>query len=82
MPVSAIVLTLDTTECPELLSSLGQDPRVLLGQSNGLHVPLVLDTETIAESEAVVDWLNDQSGVVAAELVAVDFSADDEEQAL
>lgn len=80
MPISAIILTLDSTQNPEILTCLKQDRRVLLGQTQGLYVPFVLDTTSVAESEDWVEWLNGQSGVVAAELVVVDFSADDEEQ--
>lgn len=73
MPISSLVVTLESSSCG-VLAELARDPRVTLGELQGLHLPVVLEAPTLEESEAVVEGLARRAGILFVDVVTVDFS--------
>jgi len=69
MPVSGLLLTIDS-ECEvELRKTLGSDARMTLGDTLGGRLVVVLDTPSQSADEAAWAWLREQSGVSWIDLV-------------
>ena len=81
MPISSLVLTLDAA--PEVraivLSEIARDSRVTVGAPREERwVPVVTETASLSEGEALVEVLRELPGVSFVDVVMVDFS--DEER--
>lgn len=77
MPVSALVLTLsaDPHRREDALQRLRGDARLMLMPRRGPNLPVVLESETLGEGEAIVrDELPEIPGVAFVHVVSVDFS--------
>jgi hypothetical protein len=77
MPISSLVLTLDAS--PELralaLSEFARDPRITVGPPlEERWLPVVTETASLAEGEALAESLREQPGVSFVDVVMVDFS--------
>lgn len=76
MPISGLVLTL--SEDPglrlALLDALRLVPRVTVGEPRGGRLPIVTETGSIREDEALFEELVRTPGVLAVELAYHDFS--------
>jgi hypothetical protein len=80
MPISSLVLTLDAS--PELRASalreVARDPRVTLGPAlEERWLPVVTDTRSLSEGEALAESLRDLPGVSFVDVVMVDFSEEE-----
>lgn len=80
MPVSGLVVTLAPD--PELrrlaVELLAGDPRMTLGELVEGHLPLVTETATLDEHEAIWKELEATAGVLQVRLAFHDFSDIDE----
>ena len=81
MPISSLVLTLDAA--PDVralvLSELARDARVTVGTPlEEKWVPVVTETASLSEGEALTEALKELPGVSFVDVVMVDFS--DEER--
>lgn len=56
------------------LDALSADPRLTLGDACGNRLPLVAETETLDEGEALFAALAVAPGVLFVDVVSVDFS--------
>lgn len=76
MPVAGLVLTLaqDSRLASAVTHGLRLDPRITLGERNGQQLPVVVETQTIAEDETAFEELSRAPGVVLVELAYHDFS--------
>lgn len=76
MPVSALVVTLDRRPAlaAEAWAHLQQHPALTLGAAQAERLPAVLVTDTLSESERVVQGLFAIPGVAFVDVIAVDFS--------
>jgi hypothetical protein len=80
MPISSLVLTLDAS--PErrasALREVARDPRVTLGTPlEERWLPVVTDTGSLSEGEALAESLRDLPGVSFVDVVMVDFSEEE-----
>jgi len=80
MPISSLVLTLDAS--PELRASVlrevARDPRIILGPPlEELWLPVVTETGSLPEGEALAEFLRDLPGVSFVDVVMVDFSEEE-----
>ncbi len=73
MPVSALVLT-SADPRGDLAGELARDPRFSVGAADGAHLPVVLETTSLEESEEVVEALLVREDVLFVDVVSVDFS--------
>jgi len=68
------------TENQELTSetvlAIAQHPNLELGTQQELRLPLVLETATSAESQAVTDWLNELPGITHVDVAYVHLDED------
>lgn len=76
MPISGLVITLDAETCKRLqaLERLASDPRLTLGTPVGSCLPVVAETRTLAEGEALVEDLGRREDIVFVDVVSVDFT--------
>lgn len=77
MPISAIVLTLDASPCQRqrALFTLKDHPRLTLGELHEAQLPVVVETDTIAEGVDIIrEQLPAVDGVTFVHVVSVDFS--------
>lgn len=77
MPISAVVVTLKPDEAlrEAALKIMRADPRLTLGELQRVQLPVVIDTETIAEGINIVrEELPNIAGVEFVHVVSVDFS--------
>lgn len=76
MPISGLVITLDGDTCARMqtIERLSGDPRLTLGTPIGACLPVVAETSTLAEGEALVDDLGRREDIVFVDVVSVDFS--------
>ncbi|MBA2661016.1 MAG: hypothetical protein H0U74_01880 [Bradymonadaceae bacterium] len=77
MPISALVLTLsdDTARRERTLDALRRDARLELGELNGVHLPVVAETDSIpASTHLVREELLGVDGVVYVDVAWIDFS--------
>jgi nitrate reductase NapAB chaperone NapD len=81
MPVSALVVTLDPNQRDGAIERLSLDPRITLGELQTCQLPVVLDTQSVGEGRALVEELQAVAGVTLVNIVMVDFSDADEEDA-
>ncbi|WNG59501.1 hypothetical protein F0U59_35915 [Archangium gephyra] len=80
MPISSLVLTLDAS--PELraraLREVARDPRITLGPPlEECWLPVVTETGSLPEGEALAESLRDVPGVSFVDVVMVDFSEEE-----
>ncbi|WP_375766492.1 hypothetical protein NR798_33055 [Archangium gephyra] len=80
MPISSLVLTLDAS--PELRASVlrevSRDPRITLGPPlEERWLPVVTETHSLPEGEALAESLRDLPGVSFVDVVMVDFSEEE-----
>lgn len=82
MPVSGLVVTLreDPSAEAEALDTLRRLAQVSLGERAGCALPLVTDTASAEEAEALQRTLAELPGVALVHLVLADFSADTEDE--
>lgn len=75
MPVSALVVTLpaDPMVGAALLAKLQADPRICFGESSGLRIAVVIETEDPRDDEVLFEQIAGFDGVVL-DLVSYDFS--------
>jgi hypothetical protein len=81
MPISSLVLTLDAS--PELRArarvEVARDPRVTVGPPlKELWLPVVTETRSLPEGEALAESLRELPGVSFVDVVMVDFSEPEE----
>lgn len=74
MPVSALVLTLDPALGDVARESLALDPRVTLGEACGTRLPVVTETESLADGEDLAIELARTPGVLGVDVISIDFS--------
>ena len=76
MPISGLVATL--SEAPEerahALAELSSDPRITVGTLTGAQLPLVTETPTADDAEALAEHIGMLHGVSFVNVVSVDFS--------
>lgn len=79
MPISGLVVTLEGDENARVqaMERLSGDPRLTLGTPIGVCVPIVAETSTLAEGEALVDDLGRVDDIRFVDVVSVDFSDQD-----
>ena len=79
MPIAAVVVTLSSNAeaSSAALRRLSNEPRVELGASTARVIPAVLETRTAEEGEALVNEILAEDGVLAVDVVSVDFSCDE-----
>lgn len=79
MPISALVATLadDPAAASHALAALERDPRITIGRRLGLRLPLVSDTASAEEGEALFEHIRTTDGIRFLDVVMVDFSADE-----
>ena len=80
MPISSLVLTLDST--PDLralvLAEVARDPRVTVGTPlEERWLPVVTETASLSEGEALAESLRELPGVSFVDVVMVDFSEEE-----
>jgi len=75
MTVSGLVVTLEEepNACAHALAALAADERVLCGEAHGLRLPLITETTTLAEAEALFEALACTRGVAFVDVVSVAF---------
>lgn len=76
MPVSSLVVTIsdDPDERREVQQTLADDSRITLGDRKRNQLPVVLETDTIAEGVSMTrDQLYEVPGVEFVHVVRVDF---------
>ncbi len=73
MPISGLIITLaNRAEADALVRYLRErEPRLEPGELQGERLPCVLETAHPKESEAVHEWLLQQPGVLAVDVVFV-----------
>jgi D-arabinose 5-phosphate isomerase GutQ len=74
MPIGAWVVTLSDGPRDEALAARLADPRLTLGEATRNRLPVVVETVTLAEGEALFEALSAERGVVFVDVVSVDFS--------
>jgi hypothetical protein len=75
MPISAVVITLKRAEREAAIEILRADARLTLGELQVTQLPVVIDTDTIADGINVVrEVLPAIAGVEFVHVVSVDFS--------
>jgi hypothetical protein len=74
MPISSLVLTLEAPVKHSVYEVLAADPRVEVGEAHGLRLPVVTETRTLSEGEALAEQLGALPGVTFVDVVLVDFS--------
>lgn len=77
MPISSLVLTLeDAAERRALaLTELARDARITVGTAlEERWLPVVTETESLSEGEALAESLRELPGVTFVDVVMVDFS--------
>lgn len=76
MTVSALVVTLLPEPGPRraVLDLLAGDPRLTLGEPIVDRLPLVAETRSCADGEALVRELEALGGVARIDVIAIDFS--------
>lgn len=75
---SGLVLTLDDDPAvrARLLSALAAEPSVVVGDAQGLHLPIATEVETPEAAEALAERLRDLDGVRFVDVVFVHFGPD------
>lgn len=75
---SALVVTLaeGAGARSSAVAILAADERLTLGDPEGARLPVVAETKGLADSEALVERLATLPGVLAVDVVVVDFDAD------
>ena len=58
------------------LSEMKADARLMLGEAVQSRIPVVIDSPSLEQSEALVRSLAETEGVVHVGVVAIDFSED------
>lgn len=78
---SGLVLTLDDDPSvrARLLAALEGDSRLVVGQAQGLHLPVATEAESPEAAEALAERLRDLDGVRFVDVVFVHFGPDSEE---
>jgi len=78
MPVSGLVLTLSREEScrREALSALYEHASIAIGELVAHRLPIVVDTPSCEEDQAIWEWLQELPGVVFVDLVCTDATED------
>lgn len=78
MTTSGLVLTLDDDPVARarLLAALAVEPSVVVGDPQGLHLPIATEVETPEAAEALAERLRDLDGVRFVDVVFVHFGPD------
>ncbi len=80
MPVSSLLMTIDSARESELRECLAVDPRTTLGATFGQRLVLVLETASRRDDTAAWAWLKGLPGVLFIDLVWISIDpADDDE---
>lgn len=74
MPISGLVVTLEREGDDDTIARLSNDHRLTIGEPLGRVVPVVAETATLEEGAALVDFLTNMIGVIAVDVVSVEFS--------
>lgn len=76
MPIGGLVVTLDPDPARRALAhgALASDPRLTLGEARGDRLPVVAETATLDEGEALFRQVSEVPGVIFVDVVSVDFS--------
>lgn len=75
MPWSGLVLTLqDAASLAALRVELASDPDITLGAAQGVRLPLVVETRTLAAGQARYEELEGRAGVLQVALIHLDQS--------
>lgn len=76
MPITGAVVTLseDEAEAEAAARDLRGHPAIVVGPARGLRLPVVLDTDTQAEHDALWAAIDRTPGVMMVELAFADFS--------
>ncbi|MFL5355261.1 hypothetical protein [Archangium sp.] len=80
MPISSLVLTLDASPDRRALAlaEVARDSRITLGSPvNGCWLPVVTETRSLSEGEALAESLREVPGVSFVDVVMVDFSEEE-----
>lgn len=75
MIVSALVVTLPALPAarPDVIDALTRDPRLLVGVPVADRLPVVAEAESARAGADLVDHLRTVDGVVAVDVVSIDF---------
>lgn len=75
MIVSGWVVTLknDGNSLERAQNALGADPRMTCGPMQGLRLPVVAETASLAEGESLCESLRTMEGVEFVDVVSIDF---------
>jgi hypothetical protein len=78
VPVSGMVLTLsgDAELSAAARAAVQAHPSIQAGEAAGPRLPIVVDTATQEQTEAVWEWLHGLEGVRFVDLVCADSSED------
>lgn len=74
MPISGLILNLKSETESQVLGILGQDSRITTGEFIEPCLPIVTETETIAENKTLWKHLEQLDSVLQVRLVYCDFS--------
>jgi hypothetical protein len=77
MPISSLVLTLEPPLKPSVFEALAADPRISVGEAHGLRLPVVTETHSLSEGEALALELGALPGVEFVDVVMVDFAEEE-----
>jgi hypothetical protein len=80
MPISSLVLTLDASPAlrAQVLAEVARDPRIMVGTPlEERWLPVVTDTASLSEGEALAEALMELPGVSFLDVVRVDFSEEE-----
>jgi hypothetical protein len=78
MPVSGLVLTLDTDRIDQTLAVLARDPRVTLGPREGHRLALALETDDRVADERAWEELRAVPGVTWIDLAYITIDPDED----
>lgn len=78
MVTSALVLTLtsEVAECGTVVAALAGDLRVAIGDRIATRLPVVVQSSGLGAAEQIVEWMRSLEGVLAIDVVLVDFDPD------
>ncbi len=82
MLVSALVLTVEDGDLARLLTHLSADPRLELGSLVGRRLPVVAEVPDARSGEQLVEELQGLAGVSFVDVVLVDFSMANTQEAI
>ncbi|MFO0675323.1 MAG: hypothetical protein U0169_02235 [Polyangiaceae bacterium] len=78
MVTSACVLLLDPARRQAVVARIAADPRLHVGEPIGPRVPVVVEVDGLSAAEATVEQLRAEAGVLAVDVVTVEFDPEDD----